>query len=140
MVEKIDNQTVCAHAKAHLSGLLPDEEIQRMVGYLNSLEPQHYYDVCKDIATVMTNAMLGKFNLDRSSIPSLAVTNHVAKRKNLKGEEVPGNTYKLGWLNSILSLEPSADTLKVWSGLTNLKSAAVIKQLSRSEKDAAYRV
>lgn len=139
MIESIDQRSVCGHFKAALSGRIPNDTIQAAVGKMINLDPNAYEQVAKELATVFTRALLGRFYIPQEEIPHLAVSNQITAYTDRYGNQVYGNKYKDEWLDQCLHLPPSPTTFQIWAGMTNLKSACVIKTLSRSEKDAQYR-
>lgn len=137
MIENIDRSAVCGHCKGMLSGKVPEPMLQRWIGRLNSLGPNSFEQVAKDLATVFTNAFQGNYLVPQEQIPHLRVKG-TTERHDRDGNPVEGNLYKEEVLNSILSLPCCAETDNIFASLTNLKSACVIKTLSRTEKDEAY--
>jgi hypothetical protein len=137
MIEQLDRSAVCGHCKAKLSEKVPDPMLQRWIGRLNSLGPDSFEQVAKDLATVFTNAFQGNFIIPQEEIPHLRVKG-TTQRFDRDGNPVEGNLYKEEVLNIVLSLPFSEETDDIFASLTNLKSACVIKTLSRSEKDKAY--
>jgi hypothetical protein len=137
MVDKIDNQAVCGHLKATLHEVVPNDDLQVWIGKLNSLDPSTFVLVAKDLATVFTYAFQGRYDIDPQEIPRLGVKG-TTKRIDRSGSPVDGNLYRDPIINKLLDLPFNQKTDKIYAALTNLKSAAVIFDLSRTEKDEAY--
>lgn len=137
MIESIDHASLCGHLKATLSGVVPNDILQGWIGRLNNLPINSFEQIAKDLAIVFTNAVQGKFLIPPDEIPHLGIIGNT-ERRDRNGDPVPGNLYRDNVLNIILSSDFSESTDKMYAGLTNLKSACVIKTLSRAEKDDAY--
>jgi hypothetical protein len=139
MIETIDRRATCGHLKALLSDVILNDELQAWIGWLNNLDPETFNSVAKDLGHVMTNAFQGKFDIPPEEVPHLAAYKSKTKRKDRNGNPIPGTYYKSKVLNTILDLDLSDPHNEfIIAGLSNLKSACVIKSLSRTEKDAAY--
>jgi len=119
MKNKSSSRALCGHLKASLSGFVPDEEIQAFVGFLDELEDPTFEAVAGEIATVFSNALVGRYIVDPNACP------HLYRRKGDPNVDSSRDEYGGGYsiLNEILSLDPSlASTQKIWAGMTNLKS------------------
>lgn len=133
MVSKIDTAAVCGHFNGALAGIIPHSGITKAVGLLINQSPSNYVDTVQEIGTVFHNAIQGNFLIDPSEIPHLSFSQD-DEYLDWDGNPVKGNHYDLDWINTCLHLDRTPETLKLWAGFTNLKSAAAIEQLSRQEK------
>lgn len=134
----IDTDSVCGHMLAVMSGKVNLPSIQRAIGRLNSLPPGEFKQVCSELGHIFTCAMRGEFEISPSQIPHIALAKGKCERQDRFGNTQPGNLYKEEWINELLALPPCDETFFIWSSLTNLKSAIVQNELSRTEQKEAY--
>lgn len=137
MIESIDHAAVCGHLKAVLSEIVDNESLSKFIGKINNLNPNLFEQYAKDLSYVFTQALRGQYDIDQEAVPHLRIKN-VVTRTNRDGLTVRRNVYGDKVVNAILDMPDSDRRDSILVALTNLKSACVIKTLSRSEKDDAY--
>jgi len=135
MVSSLDTSAVCGHLRASLEGYLDDNAIQKAVGQLVNQSPTDYVTTATEISAVFHNLMQGDLSIDPASIPHLIRQRDTDKDGSTKGYVEPED-FKDKWIRDLVQLPRSDDTLRLWASLTNLKSAAVIESLSRTELKA----
>lgn len=135
MVSKLDAAAVCGHLRASLEGHLDDDSIQKAVGQLVNQSPTDYVTTVTEISAVFHNLMQGDLSIDPASIPHLIRQRDTDKDGTTKGYVV-SEDFKDKWIRDLVQLPRSDETLRLWASLTNLKSAAVIESLSRTELKA----
>lgn len=137
MIQMIDHTAVCGHLKATLSEIVDNDSLCKFIGKLNNLNPDLYEQYAKDLAYVFTQALQDRYDVDQEAIPHLRIRN-VVMRTNCFGQTIRRNVYGDKVVNAILDMPNSDRRDSIMVALTNLKSACVIKTLSRAEKDDAY--
>jgi hypothetical protein len=139
MVSSIDTAAVCGHLRAMLEGYLDDNLIEKVVGQLVNQSPTDYVCTATEIGAVFHNLMQGDLSINPASVPHL-VRHHDTDKDRFPLGKVEPEDFKDRWIQILVQLPRTDDTLKLWASLTNLKSAAVIESLSRDEKKAQREV
>lgn len=134
---------LCVHLKSLFSGLIPDDELQREIGRLITMDDEHFLNLCADIRYAIGEHLV-QLPLDAHDYKILRVT-------NCEGNIPPLSFTRNGidnfhqitdepLLNAAFKAYSSNPDhgLKLISGLMKLKTGRMIPGVSRSDEDKIF--